>query len=114
MVELDAAQDERHALLERVRVDADPDSELRPSAWAFTASCATRSRSAGVVTFSSRSSPATTFTRPPAASTSEAQSEPSPAARGAQHVGGERLRRLHRDELVAGRRLDHDAVARRA
>src|SRR3954451_6365762 len=35
---------------------------------------ATRSRSAGLVTLSSRSSPGTTVTRPPAASTSEAQS----------------------------------------
>ncbi len=40
----------------------------------------THSRSAGVVTLSRRSSPVTTFTRPPAASTSEAQSELSPAA----------------------------------
>src|SRR6185437_13727602 len=42
---------------------------------------ATRSRSAFVVTFSSRSSPSTIATRPPTASTSEAQSVPSDPAR---------------------------------
>src|SRR3954451_19337652 len=41
---------------------------------------ATSSRSSGDVTFSSRRSPATALIRPPCASTSEAQSVPSPAA----------------------------------
>ena len=61
-----------------------------------------------VVTLSRRSSPATLLIRPPAASTSDAQSEPSPSQRPASTALDERLRRLHGDELVAARRLDDD------
>ena len=52
-----------------------------------------------------RGSPSTTFTRPPRASTSDAQSDAdsmSPARAAPQHVGAERLRRLRRDETVPG------------
>src|SRR5262249_13519501 len=92
VVELQPAQDARNAVDEPVRVESDPDAqvshgarlrELRTqvtnchSAPSSAASrVATRSRSAWVVTFSSRSSPATTLTRPPPASTRDAQSEP--------------------------------------
>ena len=69
---------------------------------------ATRSRSARVVTLSSRSSPGTTLMRPPFASTSDAQSVAfagccSRAQRGRSARRDERLRRLHGDELVARR-----------
>ena len=73
----------------------------------------TARRSCGVVTFSSRGSPSTAFTRPPRASTSDAQSDaeptsPASAARSASATKG--LRRLRRDEPVAHERLD-DLIA---
>ena len=69
----------------------------------------TSARSAAVVTFSSRGSPSTTFTRPPRPSTSAEQSVASVAAGDglAQHRRDERLRRLHRGELAPRQRL-HD------
>src|SRR5699024_3388082 len=69
MLEANAAEHERHAVLERVGVDADPDAEL-----AHASHEATSSRSARSVIFSRRGSPSTTFTRPPRASTRPAQS----------------------------------------
>ena len=71
----------------------------------------------GVVTFTSRGSPATTPTRPPARSTSDAQSVASaevPGVRGAEPVGDERLRRLGRDERSRGRASRRRARRRRA
>ena len=78
MVDPNAAEHERHAVLQRMRIEAGPDAVL-----AHVASHdAIFARSSAVVTLSRRGSPSTTFTRPPAASTSPAQSvaSASPAA----------------------------------
>ena len=76
-------------------------------------SLATSSRSLAVVTFTSRGSPATTATRPPARSTSEAQSvAPASFTRVAcaQAFGDEHLGGLDRHERFAIDRLGDDAT----
>ena len=104
MIELDPAQHERHPGLERVGVDAEADADQLTDAAPFAQPRGDPLEVGRVVTFSSRSSPATTSRgRPPLASTSDAQSEPSPRDRGPEHRCDERLRRLHRDELARAR-----------
>ena len=76
-----------------------------------TAILLSRDRSA-VVTFSSRGSPATTFTRPPRPRPARRSRSPLPAGDApAKHVRSERLRRLHRPQPVADDRLDDASVA---
>ena len=77
-----------------------------------SSSASTSARSSAVVTFSSRRSPSTIRTRPPAASTSPAQSLASPPwrVRAAERLGDECLRRLDGEEPGAVDRLD-DGVA---
>src|SRR5205807_5562973 len=68
MLDANAAEYERHAVLERMRVEARADPVIRHSHDAIFA------RSSAVVTLRSSGSPGTTLTRPPEDSTSPAQS----------------------------------------
>ena len=99
----DAAEHERRRVAERMHVETEADPvPHRVRRTLRSAPARARGRRASV-SFRLRRSPSTTTTVPPAASTSAASSVSTPpvACAACERGAPERLRRLHRDEVVA-------------